>query len=147
MKKAIAGAIGIVVVSSTLAWAAAHGDAVNMRKNGMAAVGAAMGTLVGMAQGKAEFDGKAALNALRSMNYVAHTFGAFFPEGSTGADTTASQAIWEDAAGFEAAVVKFQADTAAAIASPPASQADVGALLGTIGGNCKQCHETYRIKN
>lgn len=147
MKKIIAGAIGIALVSSTVAWAAAHGNAVNMRKNGMAAVGSAMGTLAGMAQGKAEFDAKAALNALRSMNYVAHTMGDFFPEGTTGADTTASPAIWEDAAGFQAAIVKFQDDTAAAIAAPPASMADMGALMGTIGGNCKQCHETFRVKN
>ena len=146
MRKIVTGALAFAVLSSGLAYAAGHSDAISMRKNGMQIVGTSMGTLAGMAKGEAEFDAKAALAALKGMNYVANTFGDFFPEGSADGDTTASPKIWEDMDGFKAAIAKFESATAAGIAGAPQSQADLGALMGSIGGNCKECHEAFRVK-
>lgn len=147
MKKVIAVICAATLLSGSLAFAASHGDPIGSRKAEMKKVGGAMGTLVKMAKGQMDFDATGALNALKTMNEVASGFGELFPEGSeTGGKTTASPKIWSDSAGFTAAVAKFETDTASAIANAPADQAAIGATLGLVGGNCKACHETYRIK-
>lgn len=146
MRKILSIATIAALVSTGFAYAAGHVDAVTMRKNGMQVVGASMGTLAGMAKGQIAFDAKHAASALKGMNYVANTLGNYFPEDSSNGDTTASPKIWEDMAGFKAALAKLDKDTAAALANPPQDQASLGAMLGTIGGNCKSCHETYRVK-
>ena len=53
---------------------------------------------------------------IASLNATAHTFGDFFPEGSSiRREAAPPPTIWEDAAGFEAALAKFSADVAAAM--------------------------------
>jgi cytochrome c556 len=151
MKKFVMTLVAASVVSGGIAFAASHGaatDPVKMRKEGMQAVGLAMGQVAGMAKGQIPFDPKGAVAAFKTMNYVAGTIDQFFPEGSDmAADTTAAPAIWEDMDGFKAALAKFQADTTAAIDMAPASAEDLGKALGMVGGNCKDCHEKYRVKN
>ncbi|MCB1438617.1 MAG: cytochrome c [Nitratireductor sp.] len=149
MKKFVMTLVAASVVSGGIAFAASHGamDPVKMRKDGMQTVGLAMGQVAGMAKGQVPFDPKGAVAAFKAMNYVSGTIGQFFPEGSDmAADTTAAPAIWEDMDGFNAALAKFQADTAAAIEMAPASPEDLGKALGMVGGNCKDCHEKYRVK-
>ena len=149
MKKLVIASVLTAALSGGVALAASHGaDPVATRKNGMQGVGLAMGTLAGMAKGEVPFNDKSALAALKLMNYVASTFEQHFPEGSdVDANTTASPKIWEDMSGFQAAVAKFQMDTAAAIEAAPAAADALGPLLGSVGGNCKSCHETFRVKN
>ncbi len=89
---------------------------------------------------------------IATLNATAHTFGDYFPEGSADpAKSGAAPKIWEDPAGFEAALAKFSADVAAAMqASGKAGPADKEAFQAAITpvlGNCKTCHETYRLKN
>ncbi|MHA1524327.1 MAG: c-type cytochrome, partial [Alphaproteobacteria bacterium] len=70
-----------------------------------------------------------------------------FPKGSeSGMETEASPKIWEDMGGFEAKLAKYQADTAGTLVFPPTSREELGPVLGLMGGNCKSCHEAYRIK-
>ena len=149
MKKLVIASILTATLTAGAALAASHGaDPVATRKNGMQGVGLAMGTLAGMAKGEVPFNDKSALAALKLMNYVASTFDQHFPEGSDmAANTTAAPKIWEDMDGFKAAVAKFQMDTAAAIEAAPAAADALGPLLGSVGGNCKSCHETFRVKN
>lgn len=151
MKKFIAVICTATLLSGGLAFAASHSnladDPIGSRKAEMKKVGGAMGTLVKMAKGQMDFDAAAAKGALQTMNDVANGFGDLFPVGSeTGGKTTASPKIWSDAAGFTTAIAKFEADTASAIANAPADQAAIGATLGLVGGNCKACHQAYRIK-
>lgn len=146
MKRIIAVAAAAAIASASVAFAAGHTDAITMRKNGMQGVGLAMGTLVAMAKGEAPVDAKKAAGALKSMNYVANTFGDFFPEGSADGDTTASPKIWEDMAGFEEKLEALQTDTAMAAMDAPQDQAAVQELVGMLGKGCKGCHEEYRIK-
>ena len=49
-------------------------------------------------------------------------------------------------AGFDAAVAKFQADTASGIAAKPASLDDFKAAFGAAAANCGSCHKAYRVK-
>jgi cytochrome c556 len=90
---------------------------------------------------------------IMSLNATAHAVGDFFPEGSAGpaGDSNAAPKIWEDAAGFQSALTKFGTDVAAAVQAsgkdgPPDKAAFVAAVQPVLG-NCKTCHETYRIKN
>jgi len=150
MKKLVIASILTATLTAGAALAASHGgdDPIATRKNGMQGVGLAMGTLAGMAKGEVPFNDKQALAALKTMNYVFTTFGAHFPEGSDmGANTTAAPKIWEDMEGFMAAIDKAKMDTAAAIEAAPASAEALGPILGSVGGNCKSCHEAFRVSN
>ena len=152
MKKTLFLGLAAAIAASGLAYAAAHGDAINMRKAAMKEVGGAMGAMSKMAKGEMAFDAAVVLASLQKMNEVSKTFGDHFPDGSQtgmdseGKETTAAPKIWEDMDGFKAAIAKFEADTAAAVAAAPASVEALGPVLGSVGGNCKACHETYRIQ-
>ena len=69
-----------------------------------------------------------------------------FPDCSkTGAKTTAAPAIWEKMDDFEAAIAKFTADIKAA----QDNTKDLDGLKAgfqSIGKNCSNCHQTFRIK-
>lgn len=136
-------AAGAMMISSI-----AHADAIADRKAVMKEKnGANMGALVKFAKGETTpYDPAAALASLKAMREGTATFADLFPVGSeTGGETSASPKIWEDNAGFKAALAKYHADLDAAIAAPPADVAALGAVLGAVGANCKSCHETYRI--
>lgn len=137
--------LGTGLVAATALTAAE--DPIANRKGIMKNVGASMGVLGKMAKGEMEFEPTAAHLALRVMNAGSYGYGELFPAGSeTGGETEASPKIWESMDDFQAKVAKFQADTAAAVATPPASKEDLGATLGSVGANCKECHEAFRIK-
>jgi cytochrome c556 len=127
---------------------AATADPVADRQALMKANGKAVGQLAAIAKGEQPFDAAAVLAALTTLNDDAQKLdvAALFPAGSDTGDTTASPKIWQDMAGFQAKVDKFKADTAAALATPPADVDGVKAALGVIGQNCGGCHELFRIK-
>ena len=152
MKKSLVLGLALSIAAGGLAFAAAHGDAINARKMAMKEVGGAMGALSKMAKGEMAFDAAVALASFQKMNDVSKTYGYYFPDGTQtgmdaeGKETTAAPKIWEDMDGFKAAIAKFDADTAAAVAAAPASVEALGPLLGSVGGNCKACHETFRVQ-
>lgn len=138
----------LAVAVSAMGLTAVHAmdDPIAARQEAMKSVGGATRTLAGITKGETEFDAAKVVEAFTTMNEVAKKYASLFPEGSeTGGDTEAAPAIWSDRAGFDAAVVKFEADTAAAIAAAPADAAALGPVFGQVAGNCKACHEVYRI--
>jgi len=144
MRKLIFAISALALVTS-----AAFADPIADRQALMKANGKAMGVLVPMAKGEKPFDAAAALAALQTLNDDAQKLdvAVHFPPGSeTGGETTASPKIWQDQAGFQAALDKFKADAAAAVATPPQDAAAVGATVGALGQNCSGCHENFRIK-
>lgn len=93
--------------------------------------------------------GKAVIEA---WNATALAYGSFFPEGSADpARSHASPKIWEDMAGFEAEIARFQANVAAAREvsgrGGPADKAAFAAAVQPVFDNCKSCHEAYRTEN
>ena len=100
-----------------------------------------------MMKGEMEFNAVAAELVLRTMNTAALGFGELFPDGSNaGGDTTAAPSIWEDRAGFDAAIAKFASDTASGIAAKPANLDAFKAAFGAAASNCGACHKAYRVK-
>lgn len=121
-------------------------DAIADRKAQMKQVGGAAGVVGKMMKGQADFDAAAALAAFTTMNKVAAGYGDLFPDGTESGDTKAGPAIWSDREGFEAAVAKFEADTAAAIEAAPADLDALKVSFGAVSANCGACHQKYRIK-
>ncbi len=129
-----------------LSSSAVYADAVSDRKAAMKNVGMAMGAAVKMLKGEMDYNPVVASLAFAVMNNSAIGLTGLFPKGSeTGGDTTASPKIWSDMGGFSSAVAKYQADAAAAVAAKPADMDAFKAVFGKVAGNCKSCHEGYRI--
>lgn len=99
-----------------------------------------------MLKGDVPFDAAKAQGIFASMHGVATKFGNYFPAGSNTAKSEAAPAIWEKPAEFKAALAKFEKDTAAAMAAKVSTKEAFGAQFMTVTGNCKSCHETFRVK-
>ncbi|MFZ1813252.1 MAG: cytochrome c [Rhizobiaceae bacterium] len=125
----------------------AHADAISDRKAVMKEkVGASMGVLAKTAKGEMDFDAAAVLAAFQTINSATEGFADLFPAGSeSGGETTASPKIWEDMDGFKAALAKLRSDAAAAADAAPQDKDAFMVVFGQVAGNCKACHETYRV--
>lgn len=97
-----------------------------------------------MLKGEADYDQAVLMTSLETFASAADQLGGLFPDGSEGGE--AAPAIWEDRAGFEAAIVEWKDATAAAIAANPATLDDAKPVAGPVFGACKNCHDTYRIE-
>lgn len=144
MKKLI-----LAVSALALACSAALADPIADRQALMKANGKAVGSIAPIMKGEKPFDAALVLEALKTLNDDAQKLdvATLFPKGTeTGEKTTVSPKVWEDAAGFQAAVDKFKADTAAAVATPPTDLDSFKTTFGKVTSNCGTCHETFRIK-
>ncbi len=142
MRKLFFGVAAVALLASS----AANAQSIELRKAMMKSNEASMGVLVKTIKGEMEYDPAAVLEAFTKMHKVATQIGEFFPEGSeTGGETTASPKIWEDKAGFEAALKKYADDTAAAMAAAPQDKEAFTAVFGPVAGNCNSCHQVYRL--
>jgi len=139
-------AFGVGVVSTA---ALATDDPILTRQKLMQANGAGFYGVAGkMLKGEIPFEATAANAVLRTSSAVAYSFGDYFPEGSeTGGDTKASPRIWEDMAGFQAALDKFRQDADAAAAAKPQDLEAFRTVVMQLGENCESCHEKYRLKD
>ncbi|HVW57183.1 MAG TPA: cytochrome c [Rhizobiaceae bacterium] len=147
MKK-FAAAFAVLALSVGIAHAA--DDPIAIRKDLMEANGAAAAVSAGLLKGEIPYNPVVAKEAIMALRAVSHAFGSFFPAGSDKGNTKASPKIWQDMAGFQATLAKFQKDTdAAAQASGKKGPADLAAFKAAITpvlGNCAACHRDYRLK-
>ena len=101
-----------------------------------------------MLRGEAEFDSEQLMQSLNVWKEAGSKFGGLFPEGTeSGMDTEAAPAIWEDRAGFDAAIAAWQKAIDGAIADSPATGEELGPKVGPVFKACKDCHDTYRIED
>ena len=125
----------------------ADDDPRHLRHELMEDVGKAAKPLGQMAKGEMDYDLEVFLASMTTFKESAESFGDLFPEGTeTGADTEAAPAIWTDRAGFDAALVKWQEATQAAIDARPETLEEAKPVAGRVFGTCKNCHDTYRIE-
>ena len=127
-------------------------DPIAVRQALMSSNGASGAVAGAMLKDELAYNPMVAKSVIASLHATAMAVGDFFPEGSL--DPTRSEAlakIWEDSAGFDAAVAKFQEAAAAANTASgkagPADKAAFGAAMTPIFDACKGCHETYRAEN
>ena len=140
-------AISTPVLALALGITASFADPVEDREALMKANGAAMGALSAYVKGEKDYDAADVLAQLTKLNEDAVKLKSpdLWPAGSD-ANSEASPKIWEDAAGFQAALDKFEADTAAAVAAAPADVDALKAQVGAIGANCASCHQGFRVR-
>jgi cytochrome c556 len=100
----------------------------------------------GMVRGTTPFDLKKAQAIFQAYEDTAAKLPSLYPAtAKTGGETTAAPAIWDDAAGWKAAITKFGADAKAAKASVKDLDTFKAGFMA-IQRNCGSCHQTYRIK-
>jgi cytochrome c556 len=110
----------------------------------MTQVGGAMKVLGGMAKGEVAYDAAAAEAAkAKLVEASAGIAVAFAKQGEADPVSEAKPEIWTS---WEDFLKKAGALNAVATAADVASAEAVTASVGTLGGACKDCHTTYRVK-
>src|SRR5690242_10591308 len=113
MRIALAAGL-ILALGTTLALAGPIED----RQQLMKGIAAATKTGAGLAKGDIPYDPAKAKEVFQTYSTNIEKLPSLFPEDSkTGGETTASQKIWEDMAGFKDQAAKLDADAKAALAS------------------------------
>jgi cytochrome c556 len=143
MRKLIAASLLAVVAAGSVY---AQSPAIQQRQDLLEAMGKATGPVGGMLQGKAPFDIGPVKAALAVYSENAVKLKELFPDDSKeGGETEALPAVWEKKAEFLAIFDKLKADSDAAAAAIT-DEASFKANIGTVLGNCKACHDVYRVK-
>ena len=137
---------GMVLTLGAMGLAHGADDVIAQRQALMKANGAAAKTIVQMAQGKQPYDAAAAQAAFEKIAADMKVFPTLFPAGSDQGKTTASPAIWQDKAGFDAIAAKLEADATAGAAAAPNGLDAIKASAAAVGGSCQSCHEKFRVK-
>ncbi len=122
----------------------AQSNPIAERQQAMKAIGAASREGAAIAKGDA-FDAAKAQSVFKAFADAAQKLPMLFPDDSkTGDNTRASAKIWEDQAGFKAAVAKFEADAQAG--AKATDLASFRTAFDTATRNCGTCHEAYRAR-
>jgi cytochrome c556 len=142
--KKLCAAMVVAVLAISCGQAADEGPQ-HERHELMEGVRDAAKVLGAMLKGEQEFDNAAAMESLRVWQSGAAEFGSLFPEGSEGGE--AAPAIWEDRAGFDAALAEWADAIDAAIAANPTTLEEGKPVIGAAFSKCKNCHDDYRIES
>ncbi|CAH1667221.1 MAG: cytochrome c [Chelatococcus sp.] len=111
-----------------------------MKDNGQASrIGA------GMVRGQEPFDLAKAQQVFNTYIHTADNFGKLFPDSSKTGKTAASPKIWEDRAGFDAALAKFGDEARKGLAETKDLET-FKVAFSAIGRSCGACHEGFRVK-
>jgi cytochrome c556 len=135
--------VSMLATAAATAQAASDDDAIELRKTAMKGIGASMGGLKMVVQGKAGTD--MAKGFADAMAAYASVTGGLFPKGSDFGDTRAKEEIWTKADEFKAALMAFE--QAAQGMAKAAASGDAGAIKGAFGGlgkSCGGCHKPFR---
>jgi cytochrome c556 len=145
MRRSIA-ALSILALATGGALAALA-DPIAERQAAMKRISGHMRDLAPFARGEQAYDAAAVMQRLQALDaeMKAYDVALLFPDGSeTGGDTEASAKIWDDKAGFQAAVDKFAGDIAAAVSANPQDLNAFTPVFGEVGANCRSCHGAFR---
>src|SRR5690242_6022487 len=124
----------------------AQGDPIAARKALMKENGAQSRVAREMIEGKQPFELAKAQKVLATFAGVHDKAKNLWPDTSkSGGDTASLPAVWENKADFEAKLTKFSSDAKAAEAKVKDLDS-FKAVMGDIGKDCGGCHNTYRKK-
>src|SRR5947207_10770987 len=137
----------VLMFGVTAAAAQSCQDIIDKRQTLMKKSGAAAKVGTEMIKGERPFDLAKVREIYAAFTEDATQMPTLFPDCSkTGHKTTAAPVIWQKTDDFKAAIAKFAADVKAA----QANTKDLDGLKAgfqTIGKNCSNCHQTFRIKS
>ncbi len=142
----LAGVVGITAI----AWAADAPDPIKSRRDHMKLNGASAKVVGGFLDGSAPFDATKAAAETKSIADVGHEFSVefeeYFPESAKTGDTKAAPAIWDAKDDFKAKAAALEVDATAAMKAAAVGADAFKAAAGKMFGNCKGCHEKYRLQ-
>jgi cytochrome c556 len=124
-------------------------DAIKYRKAAFTVMGAHIGRVGAMAQGKIPFDAKLAAENIAIANSVLKLPYTAFTDGSDLGDTKAKPEIWKERAKFDTAAQKTQTEMAKLAEATKGGSFTLDQLktaFGPVGQSCKACHDDYRAK-
>lgn len=125
-------------------------DALKARQGYMAAISANMGPLAAMAKGDVAYDEAQAVfhasNLAALGNYEVEMH--FLPDTAQGQveGSHALPKLWDNLDDVRAKHEDFKVAAAGAPEGVKGGQAQVGAVVQSLGGTCKACHDNYRAK-
>lgn len=152
MKRTSLMALPLLLIAAA---ALAHGGAtgiVKERMDQMGAVSKAMKAIGAMLKGAESYDAERVRTLANEIGEMGgERLVALFPENSLDPPTEARPEIWSDWERFERQANEMQ-DAARALAGAAdgprgdTSPASPDQMFRTLGGTCKACHESFRIK-
>jgi cytochrome c556 len=120
-------------------------DAIKYRRSAMTLMGAHMGVLGAMANGRVPFDAQVASRNADVLALVTQLQFAGFVPGSDKGETRAKPEIWTESAKFKAAAEKTQDAVAKLAAAAKSGNLDtMKAAFGPAAQSCKACHDDFR---
>lgn len=118
-------------------------DAIKYRQSAFAVMGAHMGRLAAMAQGKVPYDAQAAQHSARIVDTMAKLPWEGFIPATKSADTGAKPALYDNMDEVRQLVDRLNAETGRLVEA--AGNLDtLRAQVGATGKSCKACHDKYR---
>lgn len=148
MKKLILGVAAAAGLMSALPAAAQFAkpeDAVKYRKAGMTLMAAHFGRIGAMANGKAPFDAKAAMDNAETAAMLSKLPFAGFVDGSDKGDTKAKPEVWSEKDKFRTATSKMQEEMTKLNAAAKSGNLDqIKAAFGPAAKSCKACHDDFK---
>ena len=142
-----AGAVSAIAILGALATAAYSADDIAARKDLMKKNGAAVKATADMLGDGGTFDAAKAAENMKTVVADLTEFVTHFPETSmTGGETTASPEIWKQMDKFKASAKQLVDDATAAADAAAKGKDEFAAAFGKATGNCKSCHETFRVQ-
>lgn len=133
--------LAAAAVAVSIAGAAVGQDVVAERQQLMKDNGAALGPVIGMVRGRADFNAEVAAESFRRVAANAERIPALFPEGSAGG--SAAPEIWQNFAEFTALAEKLKTDAEAAAASSANGLEAMRTAFSAVNGTCSSCHRQF----
>ncbi len=143
MKKTVFAVALIALGTVALAHGGVKNKDVMARMEVMKTIGDQMKIIGAMAKEEAGFDAGAANAALTEIAAQSAQIQALFEARAGDPKSEALPAIWEDWKDF-AQLASTAETTAEGMIGTISAEADLGPVLGKLGGTCKACHSKYR---
>ena len=122
-------------------------DAIKYRKSALFVMAEHNKRLGQMAQGKAPFDAKLAVENAEIVASMAKLPWQAFGEGTDTGDTKAKPEVWKQNAKFKEAAEKLQTESVKLVAATKTGKEDAfKAAFTATAGTCKSCHDDFRSK-
>lgn len=123
-------------------------DAIEYRQGALFVIGQHFSRLGAMANGRVQFDAKAAQdNADVVASLAALPWAGFGPGTDKGAPHKAKPGVWSEHAKFTEHAEKFQAEAVKLAAAAKTGNLDnLKAAFGPAANSCKACHDAYRAR-
>lgn len=131
--------------------AGAAGDPIKERKDLMKTAGKSAGIVGKMLKGAIEYDAAKAEAAMKALAAVPDKFVKLFPEGSledpfSESKYSAKEDVWKNNKDFLHDTEELKKYALAAADAASEGKGAFGAAVKKVFGECKECHENFRMK-